>query len=198
MLICVGSGIALGADLALPSALLAGLIARREEPLPAGNLVALAGPVPMDPAVRPALADLQSRPISVDAAIARIRKHAEDDVLDQLLRTGQIHQIALTAHRLRRNHYRWPAKNRGRVAVARSELLGALFDGRRPQPVIAAIISLLYGVDGLDAVMDLNDAGVHAVAQRADDIANGDWADRSNTAEVNLALTTAEVLPALR
>ncbi len=169
-----------------------------EEPLPAGNLVALAGPVPMDPAVRPALADLQSRPISVDAAIARIRKHAEDDVLDQLLRTGQIHQIALTAHRLRRNHYRWPAKNRGRVAVARSELLGALFDGRRPQPVIAAIISLLYGVDGLDAVMDLNDAGVHAVAQRADDIANGDWADRSNTAEVNLALTTAEVLPALR
>lgn len=37
MLICVGSGIALGADLALPPALLAGLIARREEPLPAGG-----------------------------------------------------------------------------------------------------------------------------------------------------------------
>lgn len=37
MLICIGSGIALGADLALPPALLAGLIARREEPLPAGG-----------------------------------------------------------------------------------------------------------------------------------------------------------------
>jgi Na+/melibiose symporter-like transporter len=37
MVICVGSGIALGADLALPPALLAGLIARREEPLPAGG-----------------------------------------------------------------------------------------------------------------------------------------------------------------
>lgn len=37
MLICVGSGVALGADLALPPALLAGLIARREEPLPAGG-----------------------------------------------------------------------------------------------------------------------------------------------------------------
>lgn len=37
MLICVGSGIALGADLALPPALLAGLIARRDEPLPAGG-----------------------------------------------------------------------------------------------------------------------------------------------------------------
>ncbi|WP_374338243.1 MFS transporter [Methyloversatilis sp.] len=36
-LICVGSGIALGADLALPPALLAGLVSRRDEPLPAGG-----------------------------------------------------------------------------------------------------------------------------------------------------------------
>lgn len=168
------------------------------EPMPTGDLLALAGPVPMDPAVRPALALLEQGPISAATAIARIRKHAEDDVLDQLLRTGQIHQVSLTAHRLRRNHYRWPAKNRGRVAVARSELLGALFEGRRPQPATAAVISLLYGVDGLGAVMDLNDAGVQIVAQRADEIAGGGWADQSDTAQVNLALTTAEVVPALR
>ena len=168
------------------------------EPVPAGYLVALAGPMPLDPAVRPALALLQQQPIGPAAAIARIRKHAEDDVLDQLLRTGQIHQIQLTAHRLRRNHYRWPAKNRGRVAVARSELLGALFEQRRPQPVTAAIISVLYGIDGLDAVLTLNDAGVQAVATRADEIAGGGWADESDTAEFNLARTVADVVPALR
>lgn len=169
-----------------------------DEPVPAGHLVALAGPMPLDPAVRPALALLQQQPISPAAAIARIRKHAEDDVLDQLLRTGQIHQIQLTAHRLRRNHYRWPAKNRGRVAVARSELLGALFEQRRPQPVTAAVISVLYGIDGLDAVLTLNDSGVQAVATRADEIAGGGWADESDTAEVNLARTVSDVVPALR
>lgn len=169
-----------------------------DEPVPAGYLVALAGPMPLDPAVRPALALLQQQPIGPAPAIARIRKHAEDDVLDQLLRTGQIHQIQLTAHRLRRNHYRWPAKNRSRVAVARSELLGALFEQRRPQPVTAAIISVLYGIDGLDAVLTLNDAGVQAVATRADEIAGGGWADESDTAAVNLARTVADVVPALR
>ncbi|MGI9124843.1 MAG: GPP34 family phosphoprotein [Mycobacterium sp.] len=169
-----------------------------DEPLAVGHLVALAGPVPVDPSVRPALAQLEQGPIAPAAAIARIRKHAEDDVLDQLLRTGQIHQISLTSHRLRRNHYRWPAKNKSRVAVARSELLGALFEGRRPQPVTAAVISLLYGVDGLGAVLDLNDAGVQAVANRADEIARGAWADESDTAEFNLALTVADLVPALR
>ena len=34
--------------------------------------------------------------------------------------------------------------------------------------------------------------------QRADEIADGGWVDESDTAEVNLALTLAEVLPALR
>lgn len=169
-----------------------------DDPISAGQLVALAGPIPADPAVRPTLALLQKRPISAAAAIARIRRHAEDDVLDQLLRTGQIHQIQLTAHRLRHNHYRWPARNRGRVAVARSEVIGALFEQRRPQPVTAAILSVLYGVDGLGAVLTLNEVGGRAVAARADEIARGSWEDQSDTAEVNLARTVAEVVPALR
>ncbi len=167
------------------------------ESVPAGLLITLVGPPPMDPAVRPALTVLAQRPISPSAAIARIRRHAEDDVLDQLLRTGQIHQKQLTSHRLRRNHYRWPTKNRGRVAVARSELLAALFEGRRPQPVTAAVISTLYGVGALDAVLTLNEAGGLAAATRAAEIAVGAWASQSHTAEVNLARTITDVVPAL-
>jgi hypothetical protein len=135
--------------------------------------------------------------LTAESAIAALHRHTEDDVLDQLLRTGQIHQVALTQHRLRRNHYRWPVKNRARVAVARSEVLGAIFENRRPAPVVAAVISLLHAVGGMGAILDLNDAGVRAVALRANDIANGDWVDGSDTAQVNLELTAAEVLPAL-
>ena len=163
-----------------------------------GRLIALAGPVPLDPAVRPTLALLQQQPLTPAAAVDRVRKSAEDEVLDQLLRTGQIHQISLTEHRLRRNHYRWPIKNRGRAAVARADLLGALFEGRRPQPVIAAVISVLFAVDGLDAVLNLNQAGIDAVANRAAEIAGGGWVDGSDTAQVNLELTAKDVLPVLR
>ena len=168
-----------------------------DDPVPPGHLLALAGPLPLDPAVRPTLALLHEQPLTPEAAIARLRKRAEDDVLDQLLRTGQIHQIALTEHRLRRNHYRWPVKNRGRVAVVRSEVLGALFEQRRPQPVVAAVISLLHAVDGLGAVLDLNEEGRQAVALRAAEIAGGDWVDSSETAEVNLSVTATAVLSAL-
>lgn len=168
-----------------------------DEPLPAGHLTALEGPVPVDPAVRPAWELLRRQPLTPGDAIGGIRKRSEDDVLDQLLRSGQIHQIALSAHRLRRNHYRWPIKNRGRVAVARSELLGVLFENRRPAPTTAAVICLLHAVHGLPAVMSLNDAGIAAVDGRAREIANGGWVDSSDTAQVNLSLTLAAVLPAL-
>ncbi len=169
-----------------------------EDAIPPGRLIALDGPVPLDPAVRPALAMLLERPMTPEAAVATLRRQAQDDVLDQLLRTGQIHQVSLTEHRLRRNHYRWPVKNRARTAVIRAEVLGALFETRRPQPVIAAVVSLLYAVDGLGAVLELNDAGVQAAGLRANEIAGGDWVDASDTAQVNLELTAAVVLPAAR
>ena len=168
-----------------------------DEPLPAGHLTALAGPVPVDPAVRPTLATLEERPITPEDAIAALRKRSEDDVLDQLLRSGQIHQLALTEHRLRRNHYRWPIKNRSRVAVARSELLGVLFEHRRPASVTAAVICLLHAVHGLQVVLSLNDDGVALVDERAREIADGGWVDSTDTAQVNLSLTLAAVLPAL-
>jgi hypothetical protein len=168
-----------------------------DEALPAGHLAALAGEVPVDPTVRPTWVLLQQQPITPADTIAAMHKRAEDDVLDQLLRTGQIHQIQLTAHRLRRNHYRWPAKNRSRVAVARAELLGVLFEQRRPQAVMAAVICLLHAVHGLEVVLSLNDAGVRVVDERARDIARGGWVDRDDAAQVNLSLTLDAVLPAL-
>ena len=163
-----------------------------EDPVAPGLLVALAGPAPLDPAVRPTLTLLTRGPLSPAAAIAKLRKHAEDDVLDQLLRTGQIHQVTLSTHRLRRNTYAWPVKNRERVNAVRAAVLAAL-SGGRPDAVTAAVISLLHRVGGINAALAVNDEG----ARRAGDIAGSRWGDGSLTAEINLALTAALVLPAL-
>lgn len=163
------------------------------EPVEPGRLLALEGSVPLDPAVRPTLALLAQGPITPAAALAKIRKHAEDDVLDQLLRTGQIHQVGLSTHRLRRNTYAWPVKNRSRVDAVRYAVQAALSGQRQPDAVTTAIISLLYRVGGLNAALDINDEDL----RRAGDITAGPSAAGSNTAEVNLALTAAAVLPAL-
>lgn len=163
-----------------------------EDPVAPGLLVALAGPAPLDPAVRPTLTLLTQGPITPAAAIAKLRKHAEDDVLDQLLRTGQIHQVALSTHRLRRNTYAWPVKNLERADAVRAAVLAAL-NGGRPDAVTAAVISLLHRVGGMNAALAVNDEG----ARRAGDIAGSRWGDGSLTAEMNLVLTAALVLPAL-
>lgn len=167
------------------------------EPVPPDHLVALAGPPPIDPVLRPALALLSAAPITPRAAIAKLRKRAEDDVLDQLLRTGQLHQVQLTSHRLRRNTYAWPMANRARVDRARSAVLGALFDGQRPDPHTAAIISLLHTVDALGTLLSLNERGWQWVQGRAGEIASGTWVDDSKMSDVNLAVTAAAVRGAL-
>ena len=168
------------------------------EPVPPDRLVALAGPAPIDPVMRPALALLSQAPLTPAAAIATLRKRAEDDVLDQLLRTGTLHQVQLSSHRLRRNTYAWPMANRARVDRARSAVLAALFDGQRPDPPTAAIISLLYTVDALGTLLSLNERGWHWVRGRAGEIASGTWVDDSRMSDVNLAVTTAAVRTALR
>lgn len=167
------------------------------EPVPADRLIALTGPPPMDPVVRPALALLQEAPITASAAIDKLRKHTEDQVLDQLLRTGQIHQISLSQNRFRRNSYAWPLASRSRVDRARSALLAALFDGDRPDPATAGIVSLLHAVSGLSAVLSLNDRGWQWVVDRANEIASGTWVDDEKMEDVNLAVTTAAVRAAL-
>jgi hypothetical protein len=163
------------------------------EPVEPGLLLALEGPTPLDPAVRPTLALIAQGPISPTAAIAKIRKHAEDDVLDQLLRTGQIHQVGLSTHRLRRNTYAWPVKNHGRVDAVRHAVQAALSGPHRPDVVTAVIISLLHRVGGLSTALDINDE----ILRRAGDITAGPWDTGSNIADANLALTAAAVLPAL-
>ena len=171
--------------------------AQPHEPVAAGELIALAGPVPVDPAVRPAMAMFEQGPLSARAAIARLRKRAEDDVLDQLLRSGELHQIQLSSHRLRRNSYTWPLHDRVRVDQIRADALAALFGHHRPDAVTAAVIALLHRTGSLGAVLNLNDDGARHAAQSAEPIASGRWADGSNTGEVNLAVTAAVVLPAL-
>lgn len=171
--------------------------AQPNEPVPPGHLMALAGGVPMDPAFRPALAILEQGPVSARSAITRLRKRSEDDVLDQLLRSGELHQIQLSSHRLRRNTYSWPLHDRVRVDQIRAAALGALFERHRPDPVTAAVVALLYRVGGLARALHLNDEAAQRAAQRAEEIAAGGWADGSKTDEVNLAVTAAVVLPAL-
>ncbi|WP_445166698.1 GOLPH3/VPS74 family protein [Mycolicibacterium sp. Dal123E01] len=168
-----------------------------DEPVPADRLVVLTGPPPLDPVVRPALALLQEAPMTAGVAISKLRKHTEDRVLDQLLRTGQIHQISLSHNRIRRNSYAWPLASRTRVDRVRAALLAALFDGQRPDPVTAAIVSLLHAVQGLGAVLSLNDRGWQWVVNQASEIASGTWVDDEKMADVNLAVTTAAVRAAL-
>ena len=177
------------------------------EPVPSGTLVALAGPVPMDPAVRPALALLEQGPITPAAAIRTLRKRAEDDVLDQLLRTGQIHQVQLSKqHWLRRNVYAWPMHDRTRVDAVRAAILAALSGGHHPDPATAAVITLLAATGALAAALHLDGHQAEQAAHRARAITFGAGTDPSNTAEANLAVTAAganlavtaaAVLPAL-
>ena len=167
------------------------------EPVPPGYLIALAGPPALNPALRPALALLEQGPLTPDAAIARLRKRAEDDVLDQLMRSGQIHQRQLSSHRLRRNTYAWPVKNTRRVAEARAAMHAAIFDNRTPGPVTAAAIALLHRSGALAAALGFSDDGARAAATRADEITFAGWGPGSDTGEVNLALTAAAVLPVL-
>jgi hypothetical protein len=95
--------------------------------------------------------------------------------------------------------YAWPLTNRERVGQARSALLAALFDRRPPAPPTAAIISLLHAVDGLGALLSLNDRGWRWVHARAGEIASGSWVHEYPTAmpDVNLAITASAVQGAL-
>lgn len=163
------------------------------EPVPSGTLVALAGPVPMDPAVRPALAILEQGPITPAAAIGRLRKRAEDDVLDQLLRTGQIHQVQLSKqHWLRRNVYAWPMHDRARIDAIRAAMLAALFAGQHPDPATAAVLTLLTTTGALATALHLDGHQAEQAAHRARAITFSAGADPSNTAVANLAVTAAE------
>ena len=168
------------------------------EPVRPGRLVALAGPLPLDPIMDPAFALLARRPLSPDAAVSKMRRHIQENIAQHLEHTGQIQRVRLQTKRLH-HPYAWPVTNRERVTQARAALLSALFDREPPTPSTAAIVSLLHAVDGLGALISLNDRGWRWVHMRAGEIASGSWVDEYETAlpEVNLAVTASAVRSAL-
>jgi hypothetical protein len=168
------------------------------EAVEAGRLIALAASGPPDPVADPAFQMLQRRPLRPVTAVKRLARHAEGGIADHLERTGQIRRVRLASKRFS-HPQAMPLTNRNRVAQARAMLLSALFDRTPPPPPTAAIISLLHAVDGLGALLSLNDRGWRWVHARAGEIALGSWVDEYPTAlpEMNLAVTASAVRPAL-
>lgn len=168
------------------------------EPVAPGRLVALAGPMPLDPIMDPAFALLARKPLTPSAAVSKLRRGVQDNIAEHLERTGQIRHVRSAS---RRTHHptAWPVMNRERVNQARAALLSALFDREPPAPPTAAIISLLHAVDGLGALLSLNDRGWRWVHMRAGEIAGGSWVDEYETAlpEMNLAITASAMRQAL-
>jgi hypothetical protein len=172
--------------------------AMAEDAVEPGRLIALSAPGVMDPIGESAFQLLQQRPLRPAAAVKKLSKHTADDLTHHLEQTGQIRRIRLQSNRLT-HPYAWPLTNRQRVDQARSALLAALFDRRPPAPATAAIITLLHAVDGLGAILSLNDRGWRWVHARAGEIASGSWIDACPTSirEVNLAVTASALRPAL-
>lgn len=168
------------------------------EPVETGRLVALSVPGPMDPVVAPAFELLRQQPLRPATAVKRLSKHIEANLAGYLEYIGQIRRVRLHSRRFG-DLYAWPLTDRERVGYARSALLAALFDRRPPAPPTAAIISLLHAVDGLGALLSLNDRGWRWVHARAGEIASGSWVDEYPTAlpEVNLAITASALRGAL-
>jgi Golgi phosphoprotein 3 (GPP34) len=171
------------------------------EPVEAGRLVALIGPEPTDPVVAPALQMLRRRPMSPAAAIAKLRRQTTGVVSSQLEDDGHIHRVRLQSNSFRgfKRVYAWPLLERSRVDEIRATLVSVLLDHGCPDPAMATLITLLHTVDGLGAVLSLNERAWEWALSRAGDIASGTWVreHEPDLAEVNLAVTTAAIRPAL-
>lgn len=164
-----------------------------------GHLIALATPGVLDPVTEPAFQLLRRRPLRPQTAVKRLAKHTEERLAGHLQHIGQIRCVPLSDKRFSHD-VAWPLTNRERVDQARSALLSALFDRRPPTPATAAIVSLLHAVDGLGALLSLNDRGWRWVHARAGEISLGSWLDEYPTAlpEMNLAVTASAVRQVLR
>ena len=173
-------------------------------PFAAGRLLALAGAAPLDPVLGPAYDLLNRRPLWPANAVSKLRKDSGQHVALHLERLGQIQRIPLSAKRFQQVEA-WPLITRHRAGQARAALLSALFDRRPPTPTTAAIVSLLHAVDGLGALLSLNDRGWRWVHARATEIASGSWVEEAaarspshtSVAELNLAITASALRPAL-
>lgn len=170
------------------------------DPVEAGRLLALTGNGPADPLTDPAYRLLERRPLSAAAVVSKLRGDATQRTAEHLERLGQIQRVPLSTNRFGRT-YAFPLRDRRRVGMARAALLAALFDRRPPTPATAGVVTLLHAVDGLGALLSLNDRGWRWVHARATEISSGSWVDelpgQSNLAEMNLAVTAKAVRTAL-
>ena len=180
------------------------------ESIGAGRLVALAGAEPLNPLLEPAFHLLRQRPLTPAAAVSKLRRDATGRVTRHLELVGQIHRIPLSTKRFSQT-YAFPFTSRERVGTARADLLAALFDGTTPTPQTAGVVTLLHAVDGLGALLSLNDRGWRWVHARATEISSGSWvaerhpapsqlrapATQPSLAEMNLAVTASAVKSAL-
>ncbi|MFV8245359.1 GOLPH3/VPS74 family protein [Mycolicibacterium peregrinum] len=169
------------------------------EPIEA-RLIALAGDWPADPVGDPAFELLQRRPLPAETALAKLSRHSQANLEQHLERIGLVRRVRMPGKCFPgKSVYCWPLTSRERVSQARGALLAALFDGHNPVPAIAAIICLLHAVDGLGAILSLNDRGWRWVHARSTEIATGIWVDETASAlpEMNLAVTTSALRPAL-
>jgi hypothetical protein len=158
----------------------------------AGRLVALTAGGPTDEVVEPAFQILRKQPLQPSSAVSKVGKGVQENVALHLERLGQIRRVRVPSKRFS-PLYAWPLTHRDRVAMARTDLLSALFDGRPPTPATAAIVTVLHAADGLGALLSLNDRGWRWVHSRATEIASGGWVNEYPTAlpEINLAVTAS-------
>jgi len=172
--------------------------AEPDEPVPSGTLVVLVSLGPEDPALIPALQVLTHKPLTPAQAIAKLRRRVEPQLLDHLARTGYIKRIRLHANGFRQRDG-WTLTDRGRAAAVRATLLAVLLEDERPDAPTAAIISLLHTVDGLSALLSLDEQRWQWVNERAGEIASGSWVNDTagHVSDINLVVTTAAIRQAL-
>lgn len=164
--------------------------------VPDGQLIALASQAPVDSVGAPALELLRQRPLPALSAMDKLGRRAESDLVAALEHSGQLLRVPGPAWRRR---HALPPTDRARVEEARATLAATLFDRQPPAPATAGIVTLLHAVDGLGAILSLNDRGWRWVHARAAEIAGGGWVNESaaGVAEVNVAVTASALRTAL-
>lgn len=168
------------------------------EPTKAGHLLVLQAPDIGDPVLDRAIHRLRRRPMDPTEAIAKVGRGVESQMLHRLEITGDIHTVRMGG-RLFPDKY-WPVTNNERANAVRQGVTDVLFRYAPPSPSTAAIIAVLHGVNGFDAILSLDPIGKQQVSRWSQTIADGGWAaqTRDNRGPaVNLAVTAAVISAAL-
>ncbi|MGH3722701.1 MAG: GOLPH3/VPS74 family protein [Mycobacterium sp.] len=172
--------------------------ATQGEPAKAGHLLVLNMPYTGDPVLDRAIDRLRRRPMSPAEAIAKVRRGVDSQMLHRLEMTGHIRAVR-TGNGLFPEKY-WPVTNIARANAVRQGVTDVLFQDAPPAPRTAAIIAVLHGINGFDAILSLDPVGKQQVSRWSQTIADGGWAAQTRDDRgpaVNLAVTAAVVSAAL-